>query len=373
MGKLNDTKSVRKYTSTKDTASKQQNVGGISTLNLPKDMKVYAFKKEGQFSIDILPYVVGKNNPMADEGYVHWERTFWVHGNVGADNKQYCCLQKNWMEACPICEYREELRRAGASDDTIKAYYPKKRQIMAIIDCDDRDKGIQIYEGPYSFGLGDLIDKKIKLAKETSPVLRFYHATGGQTVTVNVEPATFSSGDKGQIKFAKPTAIEMESRDTNYEDLLDEGKIPCLDELLKKPDYNKLKEVFHKGDDEDVAEDVTASSPTPSAKTSSNGVAKTTEKPKEVVKESVEEVNEDIKIGSKVKHPRYGTCSVMGIGEDGKLKLLDKDKNTHRAVKQSEVELIEEEEAPAAPPKESIKNLGKPKTTKKVDDDEEEE
>ena len=104
MGKMNDAKNkrVRKYTDSKTTAQKQSSGFQIASLDLPKGMNSFYFKKEGMYHIDVLPFIAGKHNPMADEGYDHWERTYFVHKGVGAEGKQYCCLAKNWQENCPM-------------------------------------------------------------------------------------------------------------------------------------------------------------------------------------------------------------------------------------------------------------------------------
>lgn len=349
MGKLNDgkVKKVRRYTDAKTTANKQTSGFQIASLELPKGVSTFYFKKEGMYYLDILPYTAGKNNPMADEGYDHWERTYFAHRGVGAENKQYCCLLKNWGENCPICEHRQELERRGANEDVIKALWPKKRQIMAIVDVDDKDKGIQILEGPYAFGLGSLIDNKIDAAREGSPVTRFYHADGGMTLAVKCKSEGFKLKDGGSGKFLKPVNLEMEPREINYED----KEVPCLDDLLKKPDYKKLKEVFHKGaDEEDDDGDTDTVNETPAAAP--------------VVEDSDEDI--DFEVGDKVKHSKFGVCSVLEI-KNGKLKLKDKDGDTHRVVDPSEVSVY----TPEPEKKPDIQNLSKPKSNVKTDDEEE--
>lgn len=349
---------IRKYTDAKTTASKQSSGFQVASLELPKGVSSFYFKKEGMYYLDVLSYEVGKNNPMADEGYDHWERTYWAHKGVGVENKQYCCLLKNWGESCPICEYRQELERRHASEDAVKALWPKKRQIMAIIDNDDKDKGVQIFEGPYAFGLGQLIDNKIDAAREGSPVTKFYYADGGMTLAVKVKSEGFKTADGGSGKFAKPVNLEMEPRETNYDDV----KVPCLDELLKKVDYKKLKEIFHKGAEDDDNDD--------------NGdkdevVSKVEAKDVEV-EDDGNEVS--IEVGNKVKHTKYGVCSVIAVSDDNLLKLKDKDGNTHRAINMSEVTLVEEgkvvEKKEEKVP--DIRSLKTPKAVKKEDNEEEE-
>jgi hypothetical protein len=363
------------YTNAKETAQKQQSGFSPSSLNLPKGVSSFYFKKEGLYSLDVMPFIAGKGNPMADEGFVHWERTYWAHRGVGAENKTYCCLEKNWGEKCPICEHRREQEKKSASEDYVKSLYPKKRQIMAMIDLQDKGKGVQVYEGAYAFGLGQLIDNKIDAAREGSKIGHFFHLEDGMMLSVKIKSEAFKTSDGGGGKFLKPVNLEMEPREENYsEDKLD--SVPCLDELLDKPKYEKLHDIFHKGTDaaeseEDNEDDTNskASSKSESAasnkgKSSTPPAAKTAPVVKEEEDEEEEEAEFPFKLGDKVTHATHGVCSVLAIA-DGKMKLQDKTNSIHRAIKPSEVSLYVEKEEP----KSEIQNIGRKKNVKKDEEE----
>ena len=55
-----------------------------SFLALPETAKLWAPKEAGVTRIEILPYRVGKGNPYADPGKLHFERTFFKHARIGA-------------------------------------------------------------------------------------------------------------------------------------------------------------------------------------------------------------------------------------------------------------------------------------------------
>ena len=63
------------------------------TIKMPEGLSFYKVKT-GVKRLDIIPFKVGKGNPFADPGTIHFERTYWVHRNVGANNDTYCCPAK---------------------------------------------------------------------------------------------------------------------------------------------------------------------------------------------------------------------------------------------------------------------------------------
>jgi len=71
---------------------------GPSFLALPEDIGFFALKSTKTARVDIIPYDVGKGNPRADKGVLYWERTFYIHRNVGPNNAWVICPARNGKE-----------------------------------------------------------------------------------------------------------------------------------------------------------------------------------------------------------------------------------------------------------------------------------
>ena len=141
----------KKKRSTAEAAQRraEQHKSGFSNtcFDLPSGTKTFSIKNDNGVRIDILPYEVGKGNPWADEGMLYYERTYWRHTRIGAEQNSYVCLAKTAGKKCPICDYITKLRKdPNADEDMIKALAPKERQLFNIIDVDNPDKGIQVWD-----------------------------------------------------------------------------------------------------------------------------------------------------------------------------------------------------------------------------------
>lgn len=214
-----------------------------TTLTLPEGTPEFYFKSEDPIKLDILPYRVGKNNPHADEGTLHWERTYWAH-RVGKNGRLMVC--PNWTSKgknpCPICEYRDELRsQPDASKDLIKALRASERQLFNVIDMADPKKQIRVFDvSNYLFGAQ--IDSKLQNADDDDKFLKFAELVGGQTLKFALEKQT-----QGSNSWFIVTDINNKDRLEDYdEDILD--RTYCLDELLKIPAYEELREAFESGE-----------------------------------------------------------------------------------------------------------------------------
>ena len=105
-------KKKRRYADAKAAAAKALNPFEITTIQLPKGMQTFSFKKEGRYRLDVLPFTAGTGNPGADEGIDTYERRYFVHKAIGAESKWYSCPAKNFKKRCPICEQLHYVRQA---------------------------------------------------------------------------------------------------------------------------------------------------------------------------------------------------------------------------------------------------------------------
>jgi len=246
MSKKRKGKKKRSTAVTAKRRSEQHKVGFETTsLNLPEGAKLFSLKSDKAVRLDILPYIVGKGNPWADEGTLHYERTFWVHRGIGVDQSSYICLRKTCNEKCPVCEYRAKLSKdPDADEDLIKDLAPKERQLFNVIDTRDRDKGVQLWD--ISFHLfGKSLDARIRNADEDDGYENFAELEDGFTLKLGIE-----EGHYGKISFYSVETIDFKPRKEDYdEDILEE--VYCLDELLNIIPYKELKQILLQTEDDD--------------------------------------------------------------------------------------------------------------------------
>jgi len=219
-----------------------------TSLEIPSGANMFSIKKPGSYRIDILPYKVGKGNPYADEGTLHYERTYWVHRGVGADEDTYVCPAKTAKKPCPICEYRAKLERdSNADEELIRALAPKERQLFNVVDLAAQDRGVQIWDNSYHL-FGKLLDSRIRNADDDEDFARFCELEGGLTLKLTAEEKSM-----GKNKFCDVTSIDFKPRKDDYtEEWLD--ACYCLDDIVKVLDYDSLRKIFLQTADVDEEE-----------------------------------------------------------------------------------------------------------------------
>ena len=401
-----------------------------TTFTVPDGVSMFSIKKPGIYRVDILPYEVGKGNPWADEGDLHFERTYWNHRDVGPNGDSYVCLAKTFDKKCPICEERVRMAKDPDSDpDVVKELKPKERQLFNIINLGEKEKGVQLWDVSY-FLFGKQLESAIKMGDDGEYDL-FADLEQGLTLKLNVEEKKM-----GANSFSEVTAIEFKARKTPYdEDILEQTH--CLDDLLKETPYDKLKATFLQIEDdkEDDDEDDEDEAPKSKKKTKPAGKKKPVEdddededddgdeeldeeddedddgdededeeeeerpkgksggkkKPSKDDEEDDEDEDDDdddeeekpkgksskivnqaelagIKVGMMVEHDEFGECKVVHISKDGtSLKLEDEDGDVHNACDPDDCEPLEDEDE-----KPKGKGKGKPaakKSSKKSKED----
>src|SRR5271166_96832 len=102
-----------RYTDAADRAAKHGKGASFTCFQLPKDMEIYKWKA-GTNNLDFVAFLAGKDNPMADEGKFHYERTVFVHKGLGSDGKQIeVCNTGTFPKAgksCGGCRALEKMR-----------------------------------------------------------------------------------------------------------------------------------------------------------------------------------------------------------------------------------------------------------------------
>lgn len=222
-------------------------------LNLPS--KVDWFKPEdGQMKFDILPYIVSdKNNPeKVPVGQPWYERTFFIHTNVGAGDKRMLC-PKSVGKPCPICEKLGEMQADTDADEKImKALKPKQRQLFNVLH-----KGsIKLWDFSYH-NFGKQLEKEIKDGDES--LCNFATLKSGKTLKVR-----FTETTMGKNKFFEADRIDFLDREEPLsKELMEE--VHDLDTLLVAPTYEELQAEFLELDAPDADETETPAKKKPAA------------------------------------------------------------------------------------------------------------
>lgn len=105
-------------------------------LRIPQGIKTLKVDKAGTFKMVILPYTVpaGAKHPVAKDGDLHYARDYYVHNNLGSDNKGYAiCPRLTKGGKCPICEgINAAIESGDLTKETAKKYDAKQRTLYTV-------------------------------------------------------------------------------------------------------------------------------------------------------------------------------------------------------------------------------------------------
>jgi hypothetical protein len=230
--------------------------GSRQHLKIPEGLGLFMPKKPGAYKIEVIPYEMTKSSQRfvtnyAKPGEWYYERTHWVHDNVGVNNDKAICLAKNFNKPCPICEHRAMLLKRPDAEAEKLAYAlkPKERQLFLVLDHAEPHKGLQLWDVS-NWCFGKQLDQKIAAADDDDrkAFRRFADSEEGRTLKlIGSEESTGDGGGK-YMKFSVDAFKERsEALDP---DLFDHGHV--LDDMVKEMDYDGLKKFFLQGDDEDA-------------------------------------------------------------------------------------------------------------------------
>ena len=250
----------RTYTSARERAEKQSSGYTQTYLKVPDGIQLFK-PKSGTMMLDILPYEAGEDNPWAEPGNMHWERTYWAHRGIGANSDTYVCPRMTRKQKCPICEFRMALVKKGddGDEDLIKDLSPKQRQLFNVRNLKDPDKGFQLWDISYHL-FGKALDARLRNSDEDDEWDKFFFIEEGTTLRVGFAEKSF-----GGATFYEAETIDFKARKQPYDDEVLE-QVQCLDELLIVPSYKELKDAFLEAKKSDEDEDDEEDEPPPAKK-----------------------------------------------------------------------------------------------------------
>lgn len=224
--------------------------GSGYSINLPEGVNF--FKNDGKtVEFDFIPYTVtDKRNPDVVAGRLNVgdlvdARTYWLHGDIGAENKPYVCL-KTIGQRCPICEAQVAMAKNPKADPKdVKAIKSKERVLYNVIDANDKDDKVMVWDVSYHLFTKQLEHEQL----EREEYYDYADPDNGYTLRIRFEKKVIDRGnpfwDADRIDFDKRKPLS----DADLKAAVD------LDACLQILSYEKLEAVFLGVDNEPAAND----------------------------------------------------------------------------------------------------------------------
>lgn len=238
-------------------AKERATFGKSSSVNIPEGMSFFQPKEE-ENALDFVPYEVTMQGlSHAQPGDLWYQKSFFVHRDVGAERKTHIC-PSTVGRRCPICEEYNIKRQEPSTpenDKIVQALKPKARQLFNVIDLDDEKKGVQLWDVP-DFFFGTRLTKDLDRTEIKHPEYAdFANLQSGMTLIVTMEKAQFKAdakrgGSGGKVNYTA-SRIDFEKRKPYNDDILKEAA--DLDQVLIIPSYDELQRKFLGVEEEEEA------------------------------------------------------------------------------------------------------------------------
>ncbi len=222
---------------------------GSNILDLSKAKDVEFFKMEkGSNEIDIIPFEVATNkHPQGvEKGELDYKLDVWVHRDAGGIDGRILCLKRTFSKKCPICEEIQKMVDSDEytwKDDAIKALKPSRRCIYNVIDINDEDKGIQLFEISHFEFQKEIIEEAQESAEGEGEILPFADLEDGYTIKFRAKER------EGGFQGFKPKSFQFRPREAYPDEVIDDAL--SLDELLVIPSYDEVYNAFMGIEDEE--------------------------------------------------------------------------------------------------------------------------
>ena len=335
---------------------KSLNSGGKNTIRIPDGVTLFR-PVDKSYRLDFILYEVGEGNKNADPGSWYFERTFYTH-RIGVDNRYVVCPTYTFGKPCPVCEELAKIKKdPDATDEEEKSLRASKRQLFLVVDRDEPEKGVQIFEHSYHQFGRTLIECLNEADDDEEHISNFDDPEGGSCLRVKFRKNAPFGIEVSNIEFRpRPNGID--------DSLLDHGI--CLDDAIVETPYKEIEKILFQtveGDDEDGDEEteveekkpVTKGRGRPKGSTSKAPVEKP--KKKKVVVEEDDEDDEDdeeeavnpakkagLNVGMAVEYEGMEMEIVKISGDGTSLTLQDEDEDLYKAVGCDEVKIIKNDE-----------------------------
>jgi len=298
--------------------------GSSDYLRMPEGVGTFE-GKAGTYRLDFMSFIAGKGNPRAEAGEAYFERTFFVHKDVGPNSDWHLCLARTYKKPCPVCEYRAKLSSDPEADEkVIKALAPKERQLWLVKDLLNDPDSLLLWNVSYHL-FGKQLKDKINNSDEEDGYDYFADPTEGKTMRMALQQSNNGS-------WTEVADIEFRSRKRQYDsEIINET--PCLDKMLVPLSYDKFKALYLQTDeqkDEKDDEPRRRSRDDDDDKPRRRSRDDDDDEPRETRK--ADKQGQEISVGDSVRY-RGGECEVVHVSGDGtSLVLEDSDGEIHKAI-----------------------------------------
>lgn len=206
---------------------------------------------KGEHGVDIIPYPAGKNDPAVvlgkmKEGEPTYCLDIYVHQNIGPRDEVFVCLDYNYKQPCPVCEYRNKLlkeqpeseRQKEKLDKLTDALKPKRRvayNVIVVTNREEENKGLRVWEISHYHMERELQTLAGRGKARGKGYVFFAHPQEGKTVW-------FDRTGVGPTS-TKYAGYAFEDRDYDIDQkTLDEAYV--LDEHIHIPTYEEVYEAL---------------------------------------------------------------------------------------------------------------------------------
>ena len=195
---------------------------------------------EGEINkFDIIPYIIGsENHPLVRSQYLEvgspdYSLEYWVHKNIGANNKQILCRKRMYGLDCPICEAGNKFYESDMTKEA-RACWPSLRAIYNVRTMDGKRHVFDVSN--------HLFGKAFKAAQATQAEdgVIFLAADTEKGKTVKFMATHVKSG---KMEFTGYEGITFVDRKNEVTDKDVEDSI-CFASCLTIPSYEEVENLF---------------------------------------------------------------------------------------------------------------------------------
>ncbi len=200
---------------------------------LPEGKSVIRIQQAGLRRFSFIPYTAGKGSKMAAPGRLVPGLPYWVHNGIGPNEETFLCAAKMFQKPCAVCEQRARLLRDedDSKEELIRSLSASQRELWNVLDMDDKDKGVQVWD--YSdFLFFKYLRQKMDAYKKYQ---MFADPDNGLILNINAAKA-----EKGPWYVCSD--IECDPRKALSDELLDQAV--NFEGCLVETPYDELKAVF---------------------------------------------------------------------------------------------------------------------------------
>jgi hypothetical protein len=234
----------------------------ISTwfMSFPQNTKFYK-AGVGEHNLVIIPYEIKTDNhPLVRKrkrniGEGDYLLDVEVHQEVGPENKQVICLEKNYGVECPICE---EGRASNKENEN--PYKTSRRVVYNVVDADKPEEGVQIFSVSHYLFEKELLDE-VKALSKGEEYIQFANIENGNIISFRGRKEYAKTPKGTSVEYTGYRSFKFLDRDKEIEDMYEkerwEEKSLSLDEFMVVYDYEEIKNIlygYEENDDELVKE-----------------------------------------------------------------------------------------------------------------------